>query len=216
MSAVLTRARIVWAVIAVAIVAVVAGTVAIVSATSAGRADAAPTAVVSEEENPFAAGGLQDPAAATPDADRGVPVRITIPSIGVSSSLEDLVLGAGGELTDPEDYDLAGWYTDGVVPGEVGPAIIAGHIDSPTGPAVFTDLPAVADGAEVVVEMSDGSEVRFVVSGRMQSEKATFPTDAVYRNVPTPQLRLITCAGSFDPATGHYTDNLILFASLAP
>jgi sortase (surface protein transpeptidase) len=143
-----------------------------------------------------------------------VPQRIQIPSIGVDAALEDLALGDGGKLDAPVDYDLAGWYADGVVPGQVGPAIIAGHVDSPTAPAVFARIGELTQGAEVIVTMSDASTLTFQVGGSMQSAKAEFPTAAVYSNVPTPELRLITCTGTFDSSTGHYLDNLIVFAQL--
>lgn len=164
---------------------------------------------------PFSAGGLQDPAAPDePAVDRGAPTRVQIPSIGVDSTLEQLGLGDGGRLDAPTDWDLAGWYADGIVPGEVGPAIIAGHIDSPTAPAVFARLGELAPGDEVIVTMTDGSDQTFVVSDSTQSAKAEFPSAAVYSNVPAPELRLITCGGTFDSSTGHYLDNLIVFAEL--
>jgi hypothetical protein len=174
------------------------------------------TATAPSTADGFSAGGLQDPSAQTADAvDDGVPTRVRIPKIGVDSSLEDLVLGAGGELTAPVDFDLAGWYSDGVVPGEIGPAIIAGHVDSVTRPAVFARIGELSPGDEVIVTMAGGEELTFTITGSTQSAKANFPTDEVYRNVPRPELRLITCAGDFDSAIGHYTDNLILFASLS-
>ena len=174
---------------------------------SAGIPTPSPTAV-----NPFAAGGLQDPAESSPPVPAGIPVHITIPAIGVSSALEDLDVGADGRLAAPIDYDRAGWYRAGVRPGDVGPAIIAGHVDSPTAPAVFARIAELAPGAEVLIDAADGTRVRFLVSGSVQSAKSAFPTAEVYSNVPSPELRLITCAGPFDPAVGHYTDNLVVFA----
>ena len=168
--------------------------------------------------SPFSAGGLQDPRAGSPagaaaDATKATPTGVRIPSIGVESSLEDLVIDAEGRLSAPVDYDLAGWYAGGVAPGQIGPAIIAGHVDSPTAPAVFARLGELAPGAEIIVAMSDGSELAFRMTGSMQSAKAEFPTADVYSNVPAPELRLITCAGDFDSSIGHYTDNLIVFAT---
>lgn len=177
---------------------------------AAPPAPSAPTA----EPNPFAADGLQDPAVPDDAVSTAAPVRVGIPSIGVDSALETLGIGADGALTAPVDFDLAGWYAGGVVPGQVGPAIIAGHVDSVTAPAVFARIGELAPGAEVVVSMSDGTRKTFVVTGSAQSAKSNFPTDEVYSNVPTPELRLITCAGAFDSSIGHYTDNLIVFATL--
>lgn len=177
---------------------------------------AAPTASASATPDGFSAGGLQDPTAPVADAsDDGAPTRVRIPKIGVDSSLESLALGAGGELTAPVDFDLAGWYSGGVVPGEIGPAIIAGHVDSVTKPAVFARIGELSPGDEVIVTPASGAELTFTITGSTQSSKSNFPTDEVYRNVPRPELRLITCAGDFDSSIGHYTDNLILFAALS-
>ncbi|WP_449408357.1 class F sortase [Microbacterium maritypicum] len=176
--------------------------------------DAASSPTTTAAPDGFSAGGLQDPSAPAAPVTDAVPTRVQIPAIGVDSALEDLALGADGRLGAPVDYDLAGWYAGGVVPGEVGPAIIAGHVDSPTAPAVFAAIGTLAAGDEIVVTLSDGSAATFVVSGTAQSAKAEFPTASVYSNVPTPELRLITCGGAFDASTGHYLDNLIVFAEL--
>lgn len=158
--------------------------------------------------------GFQDPAAPAP-ASNATPTRVTIPAIGVSSSLEDLHRGAAGELDPPEDWDSAGWFSDGIVPGEVGPAVIAGHVDSPTAAAVFFRLDELVPGDEITVAMSDGTTRTFTVDRSERAAKSAFPTSDVYGTAPTPQLRLITCDGTFDTATGHYTDNLIVFAELS-
>lgn len=188
------------------------------AAASQEEPDTAPvvtTPTATESANPFSAGGLQDPSAPADEVDLGVPETVRIPSLGVDSTLEDLAVDAAGELQAPVDYDTAGWYAEGVAPGSIGPAIIAGHIDSPTGPAVFQRLDELAPGDEIDVEMTGGRTLTFVVTGTIQSTKANFPTSDVYDNVPAPALRLITCAGDFDRTIGHYTDNLIVFASLA-
>ncbi|BDZ49930.1 hypothetical protein GCM10025867_21710 [Frondihabitans sucicola] len=108
----------------------------------------------------------------------------------------------------------AGWYAKGVVPGGVGPAIIAGHIDSATGPGVFLHLNRLAAGDRVTVTMKSGVVETWQVTGSDQSPKSNFPTSSVYGTTPTPALRLITCQGTFNPAIGHYDDNLIVFADL--
>ena len=158
--------------------------------------------------------GFQDPAAPEARSD-ATPVQVSIPAIGVRSSLEDLHRAAGGELDPPEDWDSAGWFSDGIVPGEVGPAVIAGHVDSPTAAAVFFRLDELVPGDEIHVGMSDGSTRTFTVDRSERAAKSAFPTSDVYGTAPTPQLRLITCDGIFDTATGHYTDNLIVFADLS-
>ena len=168
----------------------------------------------STSSDAFSAGGLQDPSTPEPASDAAPPTRVQIPAIGVDTTLENLAIDASGRLAAPVDFDLAGWYAGGVAPGQVGPAIIAGHVDSPTAPAVFADIGALAAGDEIIVTLADDSALTFVVSGTTQSAKAEFPTDEVYSNVPTPELRLITCGGIFDSSTGHYLDNLIVFAEL--
>ncbi|MFE7505556.1 class F sortase [Promicromonospora sp. NPDC057488] len=167
-------------------------------------------------DDSFAAGAMQDPAAPeTADgAESSEPVRISIPSIDVDAGFEHLGIGSDGRLDAPVDYDLAGWYADGVEPGDVGPAIVAGHVDSRTAPAVFVRLAELDPGAEVVVEMSDGDLLTFETTRSTQSAKSAFPTADVYSNVPAPELRLVTCAGDFDSGSGHYVDNLVVFAEL--
>lgn len=164
-----------------------------------------------------AATGLQDPTAnRTPTtAASALPTRVVIPSIGVDASLEHLHKDASGALLPPSQWMDAGWFSDGVVPGHTGPAVIAGHVDSLTSAAVFFKLDELAPGDDVQVQMSDGTTLHFTVSGSEQAPKTAFPTSDVYGPTPTPELRLITCDGAFDHATGHYVNNLIVFADLA-
>jgi sortase (surface protein transpeptidase) len=186
------------------------GTPAAVPAASGG-----PSSSATEEE--FGAGAVQDPSEQEPadaGAAAGAPERIEIPSIGVDSGFERLGLGAGGRLDAPVDYGLAGWYENGVVPGDVGPAIIAGHVDSRTAPGVFLRLDELGSGDDVTVTMADGARLTFEVTSTVRSAKTAFPTADVYSNVPTPDLRLVTCTGEFDESSGHYLDNLVVFATL--
>ncbi|WP_439694120.1 class F sortase [Curtobacterium sp. SP.BCo] len=182
--------------------------------TNAAGSTSTPSASTSPASGRNAADGFQDPAAPVADSD-ATPVSVTIPAIGVSSSLEDLHRGAAGELDPPKDWDSAGWFSDGIVPGQVGPAVIAGHVDSPTAAAVFFRLDELVAGDEIHVAMSDGTTRTFTVDRSERAAKSAFPTSDVYGTAPTPQLRLITCDGTFDTATGHYTDNLIVFADLS-
>ncbi len=114
----------------------------------------------------------------------------------------------------PASTSTAGWYTFSPRPGAIGSSIIAGHIDSRTGPGVFYRLRFMAQGARVYVKRTDGSLAVFRVTAKHLYPKAHFPTADVYGPAPTPQLRLITCGGTFDPATGHYLSNVIVFATL--
>ena len=143
------------------------------------------------------------------------PVRLVIPAIGVATPLVRLGLEAGGGMAVPSDFGRAGWFAGGPAPGQVGPAVIAGHVDSRTGPAVFYRLRKLRPGQAVLVERADGTRLRFVVSQSRSFPKAEFPTGAVFGPVGSPELRLITCAGDFDRARGSYRDNLVVFAHLA-
>ena len=140
------------------------------------------------------------------------PVRVRIPSIGVDTRLVWLGLDANGALEAPKSFTNAGWWSGGARPGESGPAVIAGHVDSKTGPAVFYRLRDLHRGDAIVVTRRDGSTVRFTVQRSASYPKNRFPTNAVYGPTAKPALRLITCSGTFDRSTGHYLDNTVVYA----
>jgi sortase (surface protein transpeptidase) len=142
------------------------------------------------------------------------PTHIRIPAIGVSASVVRLGLERDGTLQVPGDFGVTGWFTGSPAPGETGPAVITGHIDSRRGPAVFYRLRELRPGDEVAVERADGSAVRFVVHGVAQYPKRTFPTEAVFGPSPDPLLRLITCGGTFDRSRRSYRDNVVVTARL--
>ncbi|WP_282958986.1 class F sortase [Phycicoccus avicenniae] len=141
------------------------------------------------------------------------PVEVVIPAIGVRSSLVDLGIAGDGTMQVPSDFARAGWLTAAPAPGQRGPAVIAGHVDSHEGPAVFFRLSELVAGDEVRVVQADGDVVSFTVRGKESFAKDEFPTDRVYGPVPGPVLRLITCSGEVDPVSGHYVDNTVVFAS---
>ena len=141
-----------------------------------------------------------------------VPVRLQVPAIGVDTALEGLGLLADGSLASPSTFPEAGWSQAGVRPGDPGPAIVAGHIDSYQGPAVFYDLGKLRAGDTATVTRSDGSTVTFTVESSAQYAKSNFPTADVYGPTPTPELRLITCTGRFDRGARSYDDNLVVTA----
>jgi hypothetical protein len=143
-----------------------------------------------------------------------IPVRIDIPRIGVSSSLDRLGRAPDGTVEVPRRFGVAGWYAPGPRPGDPGSAVILGHVDSKTGPAVFYRLRELRRGDEIRVERADGSTLRFVVERTEQYPKRKFPTDDVYYPTLTPGLRLVTCGGTFDASWGHYLSNVIVFATL--
>jgi sortase (surface protein transpeptidase) len=141
-----------------------------------------------------------------------LPVSLTIPSIGVQTSLVHLGLTATGALQVPPTTTVAGWYTGSPPPGAVGSAVIAGHIDSVAGPGVFYRLSSLRPGDSVYVRRADGSLAVFRVTVIRSYLKDAFPTADVYGPVPDAELRLITCGGTFDYATGHYVSNTVVYA----
>jgi len=145
--------------------------------------------------------------------DKSVPVRLQIKAIGVDSKLMDLGLRADGSLQVPPSGFPAGWYTGGPTPGEVGPAVIAGHVDW-NGPGVFYDLHNLKPGDQVTITRKDGSKPSFRITRVEQFPKEHFPTRLVYGNIDHPGLRLITCGGSFNHQTGSYEDDIVAFADL--
>jgi hypothetical protein len=142
------------------------------------------------------------------------PVRIDIPGIAVSAPVDPVGLNPDGSLQVAKDSGRAGYYTGRPTPGEIGPAVIEGHVDSTRGPAVFYRLRELRGGDEVVITRADGTRPVFVVDRLEEHPKDAFPTEEVYGPVPEATLRLITCAGTFDHRLGNYRDNLIVFAHL--
>lgn len=149
---------------------------------------------------------------------QSLPVSVSIPAIHVQSSLQSLGLNPDGTLAVPQpgpNYDEAAWYNGSPTPGQLGPSVIEGHIDSASnGPSVFYNLGALQPGDEVDVTRTDGTVAVFTISGVRQYAKDEFPTSTVYGNTTFAALRLITCGGAFDSATGHYLNNTVVFASL--
>jgi hypothetical protein len=144
-----------------------------------------------------------------------LPVRLIIPVIGVRTRLIHLGLTSSGALQVPASTALAGWYAGSPRPGAIGAAVIGGHIDSLLGPGVFFRLHLLRRGDRVYVRRADGSLAVFTVTSVRSSLKTQFPTEGVYGPAPGAELRLITCGGTFDYATGHYLSNVIAYASLA-
>lgn len=145
------------------------------------------------------------------------PVELAIPVIGVDTRLEGVRLDPDGSLAAPTDFDHAGWYSDGPAPGAAGaPAVIVGHVDSTKGPAVFYRLRDLRVGDPILFRRADGTTVKLVVYKTAQFAKSAFPAPSVYAATGQPEVRLITCTGEFDKATGHYLGNFVVFAAEAP
>jgi hypothetical protein len=142
------------------------------------------------------------------------PVWLTVPAIGVRTRLVDLGLNKNGTLQVPDSTAVAGWFTGSPRPGAIGSAVIAGHVDSRTGPAVFFWLRTMRRGERIYVRRADGTLAVFTVFSVRMYPKDKFPTAAVYGPVPDAELRLITCGGIFDQSLGSYLSNVVVFARL--
>ncbi|WP_306209521.1 class F sortase [Actinoplanes sp. RD1] len=189
-------------------VAVVLVTASMAGAASPPRSEravpraAAPVVVPEKWPDPFAHSG---------QAPGGPPTRLRVAAVGIDTGLQRLHLGPDGELVPPEGNDQAGWYADGTAPGDIGPAVLAGHVDSRSGPAVFFRLRELRPGDTVEVTRG-GEPVTFTVTGSAWYPKTRFPAARVYGPTPDRQLRLITCGGSFDRSARSYRENLVVYA----
>ena len=142
-----------------------------------------------------------------------LPVALQIPAIGVRTRLIRLGLTRQGTLQVPSSPFVAGWYTGSPRPGEIGSSVIAGHIDSYRGPAVFYRLRELHPGNRIYVRQADGRLAVFRVTAVHQYPKAHFPTVAVYGPVPDAELHLITCGGVFDYTTHNYLSNIVVYGT---
>ena len=149
---------------------------------------------------------------------RSRPVSLEIPSIDVTSDVQDLGLTSEGALETPApgpNYDKAAWYRHSPTPGSLGPAVMLGHVDSAAeGPSVFFRLGELRPGERILVGRANGSTAKFVVDDVRSYAKDNFPTRTVYGDIDHAGLRIVTCGGAFDELSGHYLDNVVVFASL--
>jgi sortase (surface protein transpeptidase) len=140
------------------------------------------------------------------------PVRIRIPAIGVNARVVRLGLAPDKTMETPANYADTGWFAPGPEPGERGAAVIAGHVDSTGGPAVFFRLGELRRGNLIRITVAGGRVITFKVRGTERWPKTHFPTKRVFGTTRASTLRLITCGGAFNSATGHYLDNTIVYA----
>jgi sortase (surface protein transpeptidase) len=147
---------------------------------------------------------------------RSVPVSIRIPGIYVSAPVMEVGLNTDGTVQVPplDDHNLTGWYRYGPTPGQRGAAVILGHVDSLTTISVFYYLKDLHARDRVYVTLADRKVAIFAVDGVQKVAKDAFPGASIYGKASYPSLRLITCGGPFDKATGHYLDNIIVYAHL--
>jgi len=155
--------------------------------------------------------------AAPANAQQAAPAKVRIPKIDATSSLVEVGLNPDQTLEVPSiDQPMqAAWYRLGPVPGQPGPAVLLGHVDGKSKPGIFFRLREVAENDEILVDDNAGATRKFVVYRTKQVPKDVFPTEEVYGDTAGPELRVITCGGSFDTAANSYRDNTIVFAKLA-
>lgn len=145
-----------------------------------------------------------------------LPVRVRLPAIGLDAPLAAVRTRDDGTLAPPDTTATAGWFADGPRPGETGPAVLAAHVDWAGEAAAFARLTDARPGDEILVQRADGSTGRFTVTAVERHAKGDFPTADVYGPAPGAELRLITCGGEFDRASGSYRENVIVTAIMAP
>lgn len=144
------------------------------------------------------------------------PRKVRVPALGIDADVLDVGLDAEGRLEVPPAATTVGWWSGGPGPSEEGPTVLVGHVDWRGELGVFHDLSRLEADAVIEIVDEEGRTSRFAVDGIEQHAKSAFPTEAVYGKTSGPSLRLVTCAGPFDRAAGHYTDNLIVFAGPIP
>jgi len=144
------------------------------------------------------------------------PVRLKVKRLGIDAPIKSVGLARDGTIQVPpaDNPNLVGWYRNMSTPGEAGPAVVLGHKDTRTRRAVFARLPEIRNGDVIEVERQDGVTAVFTVGGIEQTDKKTFPTERVYGQYQNAQLHLITCGGAYNRNTGHYTDNVIVYATM--
>lgn len=182
------------------------------TAISSGRVDP------SSSQQSTTSGSIPSATTATPKTIlASQPTSISIPAIGVKSAVVSIGKTPQGQLAVPEgkNLDKVAWYDASPTPGQIGPSVVEGHIDTVHGPSVLYRLAALRAGNKIIVDRADGSRVTFTVSGiRTYPKKSAFPTKLVYGgDLSTATLRLVTCA-AFDRNTGHYAGNAVVFAQL--
>ena len=140
---------------------------------------------------------------------------MTIASVGINYGVKPVGKLADGTMETPGVLEsITGWYKFSPTPGEIGPSVIVGHVDSYKGPSVFWRLREVKPGDMVQVARADGKVANFKITALKQFDQANFPTQEVYGNVDKAELRLITCGGTFNHKTQHYSENTVVFATL--
>ena len=203
-----------------ALVAVLAVGAPLTGGCSAGTSGhvSAPTATVTVTVAPSAPPPASRPVkkrAVSPPRSVAAPVRIEIPRLDIDRRLIGLQVDPGtGTLRAPGEWSQVGWWSDGPAPGAAGSAIVAGHVDSPAGPAVFAGLRSLRAGDRVVIDRADGTQATFAVTELQVYDVDNFPDDRVYRLHGPPSLHLLTCTGTYDRRAGRYLQNAVVYTRL--
>jgi sortase (surface protein transpeptidase) len=146
---------------------------------------------------------------------RSLPLTLRIPALGMSVPLLSLGENADGTVQVPTVTTQPGWFRLGVTPGEIGSAVILGHVDSYLGPGIFFKLRTLASGDQVDVDLTDGDTAQFTVDSVAEYSKVSFPAQRVYGSDGSSALQLVTCGGVFDHQTGSYLSNIVVYTSLS-
>lgn len=159
-------------------------------------------------------GGSTAPKAVPLQTTHSDPVALRIPALDLSVTLSSLGLNPDGTVQVPTDVQQPGWFRLGPTPGQIGSAVILGHVDSTKGPAVFFGLRTLVPGDQVMVSLADGVTAQFAVTSVAMYSKSSFPDQEVYGSHGSGALQLVTCGGTFDNQTGHYLSNIVVYTSL--
>lgn len=143
------------------------------------------------------------------------PAQVRIATIDVTAPVVPMGLNKDQTVEVPHHPGDVGWYSLGPAPGEAGSAVLLGHVDSTSGPAVFSRLKSIRIGAEVDVVRVDGSMARFDVVSIATYPNERFPAQRVYRNHGRRSLTLVTCGGAYDRSRGGYQANVVVYAEYA-
>lgn len=193
---------------------IVAGTLAVLAAVVLGLGGCSSSTAHAPLTSPAPPGTAAAPTVGFAPMAKSTPDRVQIPAIGVDSPLMGLGLRPDGSMQVPPGAFPAGWYTGAPTPGELGPAVLAGHIDWTGQTGVFYKLRDLKPADEVTVTRHDGAAAVFRVTHIAQYSKTSFPTATVYGNIDRAELRLITCGGALDRRAHSYDDNIVVFADL--
>lgn len=150
----------------------------------------------------------------SPISNFGQPTNLKIPAIEVDTTVESVGEDAEGRMDVPQEWNNVAWYNRGTEPGRTGSAVLAGHLDSPTGPAIFFNLAKLEIGDEVIVTNDTGEELTYLVTDKKTYPDAGFPIDHVFAQKDAKRLNLITCTGVFNQSVKRYSDRLVVYTVL--